>query len=64
MLVKLLHDSNAALPMLVTPSGIVMLVKFLQYQNAYFPMLVTPSSITTFLTFKFLYAGLGLSVLL
>ena len=64
MLVKLWQLSNAALPMLVTPSGIVMLVKLLQYQNAYFPMLVTPSSITTFLTFELLHAGLGLSVLL
>ena len=42
---KLLQSSNAELPILVTPSGIVMLVKLLQPEKALYPMDVTPSGI-------------------
>ena len=45
MLVKLEHQENAELPMLVTLSGIVMLVKLVQCPNALLPMLVTLSGI-------------------
>ena len=46
-LVKLLHPSNAAAPMLVTLFGMVMVVSFLQSKKAPSSMLVTLAGITT-----------------
>ena len=45
MLVKPPQPSNAASPIVVTLSGIVMLVKLSHQANAYSPMLVTLSGI-------------------
>ena len=45
MLVRLEHDANAYLPMLVTLFGILMFVSAGQYLNDCSPMLVTPSGI-------------------
>jgi hypothetical protein len=44
---KLLQPENRYVPMLVTPSGIVMLVSPVQFSNALLPMLVTPLGIVT-----------------
>ena len=43
--VKLSQFENAPLPMLFTPSGIVMLDRLLQSQNTFSPMAVTPPGI-------------------
>ena len=42
---KFLQEEKAFLPMVVTPSGIVMEVRRLQPRKAELPMLVTPSGI-------------------
>lgn len=47
--VRLLHNSNALLPILVTESGMVILVRLLQEENAPAPMPVTEFVIVIFL---------------
>ena len=45
MLVRLSHQANAQMPMLVTLSGMVILTRLSHQENAEVPMLVTLSGI-------------------